>query len=275
MSTTPNLKVSINLWTIQHTEYCSILVLQTINEFVNSLRVEHQEGVMDDTLRVIEFGRCRVESRQGPFQLHSDSEVEVANRNAVRTCQDIDIWIESHFCTHQLADSNEAVMLNSRSKSNPALSSSSDWIENRHLKSANGRWSHLKPGGVVKHCGWCDVGTVLGERRWGLGMVKRSMGSDECSQACSFPANSFLSVWYRGRHIFSVRWKGFMACDPLAVASTGSLASGFSTCSPIGLTPASALPLLWPCCFSSPGGERWCGVLRCVSEPRIYYCLFV
>lgn len=23
---------------------------------------------MDDTLRVIEFGRCRVESRQGPFR---------------------------------------------------------------------------------------------------------------------------------------------------------------------------------------------------------------
>ena len=66
-----------------------------------------------------------------------------------------------------------------------------------------------------------------------------------------------------------------MACDPLAVASTGSLASGFSTCSPIGLTPASALPLLWLCCFSSPGGERWCGVLRCVSEHRMYYCLFV
>lgn len=105
-------------------------------------------------------------------------------------------------------------MLNSRSKSNPALSSSSDWIANRHLKSANGRWSHLKPGGVVKHCGWCDVGTVLGERRWGLGMVKRSMGSDECSQACSFPANSFLFVWYMGSaHLERIR-KGFMACDP-------------------------------------------------------------
>lgn len=44
-----------------------------------------EEGVMDDTLRVIEFGRCRVERRQG---------------------------------------------------------------------------------GAVKHCGWCDVGTVLGERRF-------------------------------------------------------------------------------------------------------------
>eukprot|EP00438_Fugacium_kawagutii_P028765 Skav212371 [mRNA] locus=scaffold1983:24030:26540:+ [translate_table: standard] len=44
-----------------------------------------QEGVIDDTLRVIEFGRCRVERRQG---------------------------------------------------------------------------------GVLQHCGWCDVGTVLGERRF-------------------------------------------------------------------------------------------------------------
>lgn len=198
------------------------------------------------------------------FESHSDLKLKLQTETQswhVRT-----LTFESN---HQLADSNEAVMLNSRSKSNPALSSSSDWIENRHLKSANGCWSYLKPGGVVKHCGWCDVGTVLGERRWGLGMVKRSMGSDECSQACSFPAYSFLFVWYMGSaHLECIR-KGFMACDPLAVASTGSLASGFSTCSPIGLTPASALPLLWLCCFSSPGGERWCGVLRCVSEHRM------
>ena len=46
---------------------------------------------MDDTLRVIEFGRCRVESRQGPFRISQRSEVEVANRNAIMTCQDIDI----------------------------------------------------------------------------------------------------------------------------------------------------------------------------------------
>lgn len=82
MSTTPNLTMSINLPIIPHTEYYipldhSTLVPQIINEFVKSLRVEHQEGVMDDTLRVIEFGRCRVESRQGPFQLHNDLELKL------------------------------------------------------------------------------------------------------------------------------------------------------------------------------------------------------
>ena len=196
MSTTPDLKVSINLWTIQHTEYCSILVLQTINEFVNSLRVEHQEGVMDDTLRVIEFGRCRVESRQGPFQLHSDLKLKLQTETQsghVRT-----LTFESN---HQLADSNEAVMLNSRSKSNPALSSSSDWKENRHLKSANGRWSYLSQvawsstvAGATLARSWVNAGGDWGWWRdlWvQMSVVKRVLFLPTVFYLCD--------IW--GRHI--------------------------------------------------------------------------
>ena len=129
------------------------------------------------------------------FNLKKRSEVEVANRNAVRTLT----FESNHIFTH--------ISLLIPMKL-PCRTHEVNLIQHYLVLQIGKNWTFkirkwllviFKPGGVVKHCGWCDVGTVLGERRWGLGMVK------SCQQ--------FSIYVIQGVGTFRVLWKGFTACD--------------------------------------------------------------
>lgn len=96
-------------------------------------------------------------------------------------------------------------MLNSRSKSNPALSSSSDWIENRHLKSANGCWSYLSQVawsstvvGATSARSWVNAGGDWGWWRdlWvQMSVVKRVLFLPTVFYLCDIGVGTFFQCY--------------------------------------------------------------------------------